>query len=208
MFGGGAAPGGRDKRSPLAQSKKDIAKQCLALQVQLKPLLREEQALAHSLRTTASSGKHCDLKVSAEKLVKVRHRIAACHASHRRFDTMRDKINQVSDTAMVGKQMEKITQAMASLNRETDMASLVTTVSNYERQEGLLESKHEMLSDVLEDLDGDQDADALILDAIADVFSEFSIQVEVVSKPTPDSEQERNTVLEDSLEKRLALLRA
>merc|ERR1712168_470064 len=173
-------------------------------------LEQQEKRVVADIKKQAKAGQMETVKVMAKDLVRTRQNVQKFTLMKTNMQAIKLKMTTMKATQSMAKSMAGVTKAMQRMNKTMNLPNIQKIMMEFEKQSEIMDTKAELVDDVMDDVLEDTSADADV--EVAKVLSELNIEMgdklnEAPVANTTMPSVNNTTVPEDDIEARLAALR-
>jgi len=184
----------------MVKSRRDLEREMRALD-------RQEAKVIQEVKQLAKQGQNKAAKMMAKEIVRIRNQKQQLMKAKVTVGAVQSKVQSAKATMTVQKSLAGATSAMATANAVNSPTKMQQTMMQYEKQAMMMQTTDELLDELLEDSDGEEEAEELV----NAVFDEIGLEMDaqMVSAPkgkiqAPKTKSKTAEEEDEDLEKMLA----
>lgn len=189
LFGGERAAPVRNR----ARQVEDLTRECRrtlnrgvrSLELEGKKLKAAEEADLKAVRTAAARGDTAGIKIAAKQLIRTRARERRNRTMQGRMVAMDRRLSDISSSSTLTTAMTSMTGLMTRMAKSTDLSAMANIIREFDRQNGAMDEKTEMIDDAIDGMDEEEGEGDDINDAISQVLMEIGLDTDALLARPP-----------------------
>eukprot|EP00004_Rigifila_ramosa_P003073 TRINITY_DN1320_c0_g1_i3.p1 TRINITY_DN1320_c0_g1~~TRINITY_DN1320_c0_g1_i3.p1 ORF type:complete len:215 (-),score=72.08 TRINITY_DN1320_c0_g1_i3:9-584(-) len=173
-------------------------------------LQQQEKKLISEIKKVAKSGQMGAAKIMAKDLVRTRQYIDKFYKMRAQLQAVSLRMQTMKTNVAMTEAMKGVTKAMMSMNKQINLPAMQRVMMEFEKQSEMMDMKEELMSDAIDDVMDDADAEEQEEEILSKVLDEIGVnlQSELSTAPrTATAAADDTEAIDAQLQARLENLR-
>lgn len=148
---------------------------------------QQEKKIIADIKKMAKAGQMDAVKIMAKDLVRTRRYVKKFMLMRANIQAVSLKIQTLKSQNAMGQAMKGVTKAMMNMNKQMKLPEIQKIMQEFEKQSEIMDMKEEMMSDVIDDVLGDEDdeeeGDAIVTQVLDELGLQLTDQMSGVAVP-------------------------
>ncbi|KAH8829697.1 vacuolar sorting protein DID4 [Flagelloscypha sp. PMI_526] len=177
LFGRTVTPAER-----LRQHQRALAKAQRELDRERTKLEQSEKKLVMDIKKSAKAGQMNACKVMAKDLVRTRRYVQKFYAMRTQLQAVGLRIQTLRSNQQMADAMRGATRAMGAMNRGLNLPAIQKIMTEFERENAMMDMKEEMMSDAVDDVmeneeDEEEESDQILKQVLEEIGVDLNQQL-------------------------------
>jgi len=148
---------------------------------------QQEKKIIADIKKMAKAGQMDAVKIMAKDLVRTRRYVKKFMLMRANIQAVALKIQTLKSQNAMGQAMKGVTKAMMNMNKQMKLPEIQKIMQEFEKQSEIMDMKEEMMTDVMDDVMGEEDdeeeGDAIVSQVLDELGLQLTDQMAGVSVP-------------------------
>lgn len=195
----------------LKEHQRALKKAIRGIEREERQLNNQQEKLKNDIRKSAKEQQMAVCRIQAKDLVRTRKHVRNMLKMKTQIQAVSLKIQTMKSTATMAEAMKGVSKAMGKMNKTMNMPQLQQVMRDFERESGIMDTKQEMMDDMIdgamEDEDDEQEAEDMVQQVLEELGLAAGTGLEEANSTAPVSNQPVDTAEDENLMARLNALR-
>jgi len=138
---------------------------------------QQEKKIIADIKKMAKQGQMDAVKIMAKDLVRTRRYVKKFMLMRANIQAVSLKIQTLKSQNAMAQAMKGVTKAMMNMNKQMKLPEIQKIMQEFEKQSEIMDMKEEMMSDVIDDVLGDEDDEEEGDAIVTQVLDELGLQL-------------------------------